>query len=170
MRCLPVCLFILLLSACSPTFNWREVRVPDTALAMMLPCKPDAVTRAVDMGPVKVDLYMQGCEAGRATFAVATVLLPSGAPPVNHMLDQWRAANLLAMQATQPQITSQGVAGLIAPPAQKVIAHGLTAQGKSVESHALYFQHGNRMLYAVILADRVTADMADNFFSGLRLQ
>jgi hypothetical protein len=161
---------LLLLQGCSPTFNWRELRIPDTALTAMLPCKPDAVTRAVEMGPVKVDLHMQGCDAGNATFAVATAPMPPNAPPANQMLAQWRAANLLAMQAAAPQLSEQSLPGLAGPTPQKVIAKGVTGQGKPVESHALYFQQGNRLFYAVILAERVTPDMSESFFAGLRLQ
>ncbi len=166
---LPLTAF-LLLQACSPTFNWREVRVAETALIAMLPCKPDAVTRAVDMGPVNVEVHMQGCEAGKATFAVATALMPPQAPPTNQMLAQWRAANLMAMQAGNPQVAEQALTGLVGPLPQKVSATGMTGQGKSVESRALYFQQGNRLFYAVILADRVTPEMDESFFSGLRLQ
>jgi len=160
----------LLLQACSPTFNWREVRVSETALTAMLPCKPDVVSRAVNMGPVNVEVHMQGCETGKATFAVATALMPPTAPPSNQMLSQWRAANLLAMQAVNPQVSEQSLPGLVGPMPQKVWAKGVTAQGQGVESHALYFQQGNRLFYAVILGERVTPDVAETFFSGLQLR
>ena len=35
------------LLACSPTFNWREVRLESTGLKAMFPCKPDHATRNV---------------------------------------------------------------------------------------------------------------------------
>ncbi|MFZ3118274.1 MAG: hypothetical protein WA159_08145, partial [Variovorax sp.] len=42
------------LSACSPTFNWREVPVGDAGLVAMLPCKPDRATRAMPLGAASV--------------------------------------------------------------------------------------------------------------------
>ena len=32
---------LLVLAACNPVFNWREVRPEGTALSLLLPCKPD---------------------------------------------------------------------------------------------------------------------------------
>jgi len=35
------------LAACSPAYNWREVRLVDAPLRAMLPCKPTAPTREI---------------------------------------------------------------------------------------------------------------------------
>jgi hypothetical protein len=61
---------LALLAACSPTFNWREVRVASTALKAMMPCKPDKGVRTVPMAGRQVELEAWGCDAGGATFAV----------------------------------------------------------------------------------------------------
>ena len=54
--------------ACSPVFNWREVPVGESLVAM-LPCKPDRAERSLPMGAATVPIDMAGCEAGGATFA-----------------------------------------------------------------------------------------------------
>jgi hypothetical protein len=172
--------FALCLSACTPTFNWREVTVPDTRLQSLLPCKPDSVTREVDMGPperpLRLVLTMLGCATGDATFAIATLELPptpSESPQT--MLDQWRVANLAAFtsvsrHAPSVNIAPFTVAGKTPPPAQKVTASGLDATGQAMRSHALYFSEGRRMFYAVILSSRISAEVDDSFFSGLNLR
>lgn len=58
------------LAACSPTFNWREVRAESMPLKAMLPCKPDKGARTVPMAGRQVELQVLGCEAGGATFAL----------------------------------------------------------------------------------------------------
>ena len=51
---------LLGLAACSPTFNWREVRVESAPLKAMLPCKPDRGSRAVPMAGRQVELQVLG--------------------------------------------------------------------------------------------------------------
>ena len=46
---------------------------------------------------------------------------------------------------------------------------GQRPDGKPVQSQALYFSQGPRVYQAVIYADRLSADVADTFFGGLRL-
>ncbi|MDO8373390.1 MAG: hypothetical protein Q7T39_15795, partial [Polaromonas sp.] len=70
---------LLLLTACNPVFNWREVRPDNTALSLLLPCKPDKAQRSVPLGGRPTELAMLGCDAGDATFAVAVATLDDAA-------------------------------------------------------------------------------------------
>jgi len=45
----PILAAVLVLAACSPELNWREVRADPTALTVLLPCKPDRGTRTVPL-------------------------------------------------------------------------------------------------------------------------
>ena len=47
-------------SACSPTFNWREVRAEPASLKVLLPCKPDKGSRRGPLGGRDVDLAVLG--------------------------------------------------------------------------------------------------------------
>jgi hypothetical protein len=178
--------FALCLSACTPTFNWRELTVPDTALQALLPCKPDSVTREVDMGPperpLRLPLTMLGCATGDATFAIATVTLPpSSQDSPQLVLDQWRVANLAAFKSAYGQDPTVNIApflivkngastGNASPRAQKVTASGVDATGRGMRSHALYFAEGQNLFYAVILSPHISAEVDDSFFSGLSLR
>ena len=62
---------LLALAACSPAFNWREVRPENTRLSLLLPCKPDKAQKVVPLGGKPTVLSMLGCEAEGMTFAVA---------------------------------------------------------------------------------------------------
>lgn len=162
------------LMACSPTFNWREVRLASSGLVAMLPCKPDTATRSVVMGRMAMTLHMMGCETGNALFAV-TVAQP--AVPVTGAMDDaselltgWKMANLAALKARTPASVPTQVAGVAQPGPQLVSAEGQKANGEKVESRAVYFAQGAQLFYAVILADAVNRDVAESFFSGLRLQ
>src|SRR6478736_5364667 len=84
------------LAACSPTFNWRDVRAEPTSLKAMLPCKPDKGAREVPMAGRKVSLEVLGCDTGGATFAV--LFADIGEPArAGEVLAQWRVATLANM-------------------------------------------------------------------------
>jgi hypothetical protein len=166
------------LAACNPTFNWREVRLPDTRLAALLPCKPNQATRPMMMGTAQVDLHLQGCETGAATFAIATLTAPGDASSVSAVLTAWQAAALAPLKAIAPQLTTATSAIRIAgapvfplpQSPQKITAVGQRADGRRIESQAVYFAQGQQLFQAVILAERISPDMAETFFSGLKLQ
>ena len=160
---------ILGLAACSPTFNWREVRAESVALKAMLPCKPDKATRAVPMAGRQVELKVLGCDAGGATFAVfvGDIVDPLRAGEV---LAQWRAATLANMRsgAANAQDRPFLPAGAMAlPQSLHVTAAGQRPDGSKVESRSAYFARGNQVVQAVIYADKVPAEAADTFFAGL---
>lgn len=166
-------LAVITLPACSPTFNWREVRVADTNLVALLPCKPDQGTRPIDMGRAKVDLHMQGCEAGSgsgaAMFTVATFTAPptdagETAPP---LLGVWRAAALATLHASESKTAVVPINSALT--AVKINAIGQRANGKQVESQAVYFAQGQQLFQAAILADHISPEVADAFFAGLKL-
>jgi len=163
---------ILGLAACSPTFNWREVRADSIALKAMLPCKPDKATRAVPMAGRQVELKVLGCEAGGAAFAVfaGDIVDPLRAGEV---LAQWRAVTLanLGSAAANAQERPFLPAGAMAlPQSLQVAAAGQRPDGSKVESRSAYFARGSQVVHAVVYADRMPAEAADTFFAGLAFQ
>lgn len=160
-------------TACSPAFNWREVRPDDTALSVLLPCKPDKAQQTVPMGGQPTALTLLGCDAGGAAFAVAVADLgQAGAVPA--VLAQWQAVTLAGIQAANlstTTTTAMAVPGALAAPAPVLVrALGRRPDGSPVHSHALYFAHGTQVFQVVMLASTVTPEAADMFFSSVRLK
>lgn len=96
---------LVMLTACSPTLDWRAVTLPGQGLQASLPCKPEQVQRSVELAGTPVDMHMSGCEADSATFAIACAVLQDPAQ-TGAALTHWRAAVLAGMQAP-----SEGHAG-----------------------------------------------------------
>ncbi|MBI2772395.1 MAG: hypothetical protein HYX47_22435 [Burkholderiales bacterium] len=162
---LPLCLM-----ACSPTFNWREVRADPTPLKAMLPCKPDRIARPVPMAGREVELQVLGCDTGGATFAVMYGDIGDPARS-GEVLTQWKKATLSNMRSAGAQerpFVPAGAFGL--PQSVQVVAAGKRADGSVVESHAAYFARGSLVFQAVIYADRLAPEAADTFFSGLKFE
>ena len=81
------------LAACSPALNWRSVAVPEAALQVMLPCKPDNAVRTVELAGAPLALSLLSCDADGATFAVSYATLTDPAR-AGVALEHWRAATL----------------------------------------------------------------------------
>ena len=157
-------------TGCSPAFNWREVRPGDTALSVLLPCKPDKAQQTVPMGGQPTALTLHGCDAGGAAFAVAVADVgQAGAVPT--VLAQWQAVTLAGVKASNPTVTAMPVPGALAAPAPVLVrALGQRPDGSAVHSHALYFAHGTQVFQVVMLASTVTPEAAETFFSSARLK
>ena len=163
-------LMLLLLAACNPVFNWREVRPDNTALTLLLPCKPDKAQRSVPLGGRPTELAMLGCDAGDATFAVAVATLDDAAQAAA-VLAGWQTATLANLKAAGGgQISPLKLPGAdVLPPAVLVRASGQRADGRAVQSQAAYFSQGRQVFQAVIYANQMDPEVADTFFSSLKL-
>ena len=66
----------LLALACSPRFDWREVRTNDGAVAS-LPGRAQSVTRELDVAGQRVSMTMWSTGVGPTMFAVGSARLPA---------------------------------------------------------------------------------------------
>ena len=171
-RCAVLCAAVL--TACSPPFNWRDVQPDNTALALLLPCKPDIAQQTVPMGGVPTALTVMGCDAGGATFAVAVADIGTAAKPAE-VLGQWQNVTLAGIKAgatgSDVQRMAAKVPGAAGTPAPVLIkALGQRANGSAIHSHALYFAHGTQVFQVVMLASTITPEAEDMFFSSVKLK
>lgn len=159
---------LTVLTACSPTFNWRDVRPEGTRLALLMPCKPDKAQRTVQMAGQPTDINLLSCDAGGATFAVSVADVKETSK-VAAALAQWRSATLANIKAVQGQEAALKLPGL-ANSAVMVKATGQRANGQTISSQAVYFAQDSRIFQAVMYADNVAPEVADTFFSGLKFE
>ena len=156
-------------TACNPTFNWRDVRPEGTQLALLMPCKPEAAQKTVPMASQPTPLRMLSCDTGGVTFAVAVADVKDPAD-IPRALAQWQSATLENMKATPgtpgAAFKLQGLAGA----GVLVKATGQRTNGQSVGSQAAYFVQGSQVFQAVIYADNLSPEVAETFFSGLKFE
>lgn len=157
----------LLLAACSPTFNWREVRLDGGGIQTLMPCKPDTAERTVPLGPVPVVLHMASCETGDITYALAWAALAAPAD-VPAALQAWAAASGQSLRATQDSPWEPPPAG----GAAHVMARDLQGQdhaGGPVEARAVYMAQGARVFQAAVYGRVLPAEHLEPFFSSLQV-
>ena len=168
---------LLALAACSPTFNWREVRPESTRLSLLLPCKPDKAQKKVPLGGRPTELALLGCDAGELTFAVGSADL-GDASLVAPVLAQWQTATLANMKAAPPtpgaaaaSLSPLKVPGADALPTPVlVVAQGQRADGSPVAGHAAYFAQGSQVFQVVVYGKKIPPELADTFYSSLKFE
>ncbi len=184
----------LLLAACSPSLNWRQVRLkPEGGAAVaeaagsgagvlqaLLPCKPDQAARRQSMAGYDVAMTMLGCEADGGLFTIA-VAEPGSRQALAAVLAQWQTHLLAAVHAqgasrkpfllkgadAQPEGTQ-----LLARGRQDAATPPTTGErsGEALVVQAVWFVRGARLYHAAVYAKRLTQDMTDPFFSSLVLE
>ena len=153
---------LAVLAACTPTLNWREVSIGP--VLAMLPCKPDHGSRTVQLMDHDWQMYMTGCEAGGALYAISYLQLVD--PATSSSLTQaWRQSALSRMQAAPP--ADAGVAFTKNANAPIVHARGRKADGSAVQAQLRWFLVGTQLFHAAVYAPRLTNEMTEPFFADL---
>lgn len=170
-------LALALAAACSPTFNWRDVPIAQFELTALLPCRPDHAERAIPLGGQNVPVRMAGCEAGGATFAVASARAADSAQAAA-WLAAWRAGTRAQWQAAtggqvrEAPATVLHAAASPAPWQIEVLAAG--PDGKPTEARVRWFARAQRdgsvaVFQATVLGKPSAPEAVGTFFDGLRL-
>ena len=168
---------VALLAACTPTFNWRDVRIADKGLVALLPCKADRATRALPLGVESVEVEMAGCEAGGATFAVAHAAAADAAQ-AEAWFRAWRAATraqLVDAAAAEAAATVPRALPVPAPWKLETRSDAANANAARAEAPArvLWFAQrtasGVSLYQATVLGKPSAPEAFTTFFEGLRL-
>lgn len=176
MRLATAALAAILLAACAPEYNWREVRSPEHGYLAMLPGKPASMTRRILLGEVEVPMSMQGARAGENSFTVAVAELPDAEPATREAARSAMRAGMLrniagteraARNATVQVVDASGAA-VGREPALRIEAEG-SAQGKPMRMFAGFAARGSRAYQWVVLGPQPDPEQARTFLDSFRL-
>jgi hypothetical protein len=166
----------LFLAACSPEYDWREIRSVEDGWSAMLPGKPAKLTRRIHLEAIEVPMTMQGAKIGETSFTVAVAELPDdGSETRQRALAAMRAGMLRNVGASEPRTRSveipmidAGGAATGRLPAERVEAKG-TVQGRPVTLLAGFAGQGRRAWQWVVIGPAADPEQADVFFEGFRV-
>lgn len=176
MRLLWAAAVTALLSACSPEYDWREIRSVENGWSVMLPAKPASMTRRIRLDALEVSMTMQGSKVGETAFTVAVADLPDDAP-------QTRSGALAAMRAGMLRNVGAGVpesrpiqvpvvdpsgAALGRLDAERIDAVG-TVKGRPMTLVAGFAGEGRRAWQWVVVGPEVDREQAQAFVEGFRV-
>jgi hypothetical protein len=169
-------LLLLLSAACSPDYNWREVRPADLGLSVMLPGKPVTLTQRVRLDDVDLVMTMAGAKGDDIPFTVACAVLPDElAATRERVLAAMRAGMVRNIAGTETSAREVKVRLIDAAGAARGEASALhlvatgKVQGRPVQMHALFVAQGRRACQAVAIGEHLPAEEARVFLESLRL-
>jgi hypothetical protein len=170
---LPLCLAALLMvQACSPSLNWREISLDPLPARAQMPCKPDRGTRTVTLAGAVLELQMAGCTADGATFALMAARAPDPSR-AGAVLDAWKQGTLQHMRASESQESAFAPPGALGiPQSVRVKAQGSGSEGAVVADAvwtARVSGQGLTLIHAVMYRPTSSREVADAFLGGLQL-
>jgi len=155
------------LSACTPTLDWRQFEPEGSGVQVSFPCRPDRVARSVVVAGAAVHMEMLVCRAAETTFAVAFFDVAEPAH-VGAALAELRVTAVRNVQGSNPQASDLRVAGMTPNrEAVRIAVAGRLPDGAAVEEHAAFFAHGLRVYQATAIGRAPGQDAVDTFVSGM---
>lgn len=158
--CFMLACAVLVLAACSPELDWRELSVPDGGFAVLLPGKAHREARTLDTPAGALTMTMYAYSLERATMAVAYTEYPAAALAGDHgreQIDAKRDAllrNIGASAHTDEQVLISGL------PGRQVYAEGrIGEQGALLK--ARFVVAGKRLYQIAYVGERNSVAMAD---------
>lgn len=162
-------LLALLLSACSPALDWREVRPEDSGVTVMFPCKPTSDSRMVTLAGARVRMVLTACTAGGVTWALAHADMadPARVTPALRSFREATAGNL----AGKPSVLAPMAVSGMTPNAlaERVRVQGRLPDGEAVTLEGGFFAKGTRVYQATVMGRSVDAEALAVFFENLKL-
>ncbi|MEW9584109.1 hypothetical protein [Paraburkholderia sp. DGU8] len=163
----------VVLSACSPTFDWRTVTNNDNGYSVDFPAKPGNDQRAVQIDGAPMEMAMQTAEAGNAVFAVGTVMLPDDHEATQRIaLDFLRdglARNVRAVPDAHAVAITLAAGGQI-PGVEMKLSGEAGSQHETRTVYARLAARGRHVYQAAIIASGpLPQEQIDQFFSSFRL-
>jgi hypothetical protein len=156
------------LAACTPTFDWRSVTMPETQLVTELPCRPSRFQRDVEVAGVPLKLFMLSCEAGGVTYGVATAEVgdPARVDSVLHALRDSAGAAIRSARSLPGALNMSGAT----PFSGNSSAHlqGQRPDGQAVEEAIRVFARGTRVFQASAVGATLPEAAVKPFEDGLR--
>jgi hypothetical protein len=142
----------VLLMACNPAFNWREVRVGEVPVLALMPCKPDKAERTVSLQGQPATLHMASCDVGSLTFAFAALGVPEGMDPgvASHA---WKLATLASLKAPLSGARDWPLPQRTAWSATGWQADGLRHNGQAVHVRVVAVARGRSLHQLAIYGD-----------------
>jgi len=162
-------LAVCLLSACTPTYDWRDVRGTAAPYSILLPSKPSTHAREINLGGIRTTMTMTAAEVEQVTFAVATAELPDAtqAQAALKVMKDTMVKNIsgVVLEEKSKQEGPLTVINLVAgPPAG--------AQGNAKSLHARFVARERRVYQVMVVGPKQTMPMEaiDTFFGSFKTE
>jgi hypothetical protein len=169
---------LLTLTACSPHYNWREIRGEGAPYVIALPARPASFSRNIDLNGIRVNMTMTAAEVDSNTFAVGTAELPS-AQQAQASLEAMKDALVRNIGGTVREQKTLTIAQSMHADSGRLAVIEITASGRADQAtggqarilYARFLAKEKRVFQLVATgpAKTMTRELADSFFSSFKL-
>ncbi|MEP6504245.1 MAG: hypothetical protein ABJD97_13000 [Betaproteobacteria bacterium] len=158
---------MFLLAACTPTWDWRTVPVPDTQLTAEMPCRPGRFQRDVVVAGTPLKLFMLSCEAGGVTYGVATAEVAdlTRVDAVLHALSEGAGAAIRSADSPIGALNLSGITPFSGNASARL--HGKRPDGQQVDESIRVFARGSRVFQATAIGPALPEPALAPFENGL---
>ena len=159
---------ICLVAACSPTYNWRELRPDAAGVQLLFPCRPSTAQRSVALAGALVKLTVHSCQAGNQTWGLSYAQVDDPGR-VNDVLGGLQAAAARNIGAPAGAIAEQPVPGA-SPQARngRLRLDGALPDGKVVRIDTLLFAKGSWVFQASAIGEAAPSEAIETFLGSIR--
>jgi hypothetical protein len=159
---------LLALVACTPTWDWRTVAVPETQLSVEMPCRPGRFQRDVVVAGAPLKLFMLSCEAGGVTYGVATAEVAdlTRVDAVLHALSEGAGAAIRSADSPVGALNLSGITPFSGNTSARL--HGKRPDGEQVDESIRVFARGARVFQATAIGATLPEPAVAPFENGLR--
>lgn len=160
---------LLLVGACSPTLDWREVRPAGAGVVVTFPCKPERQERSIALAGASVSMQMLVCSAGGVTWGLGTAEMSDPAR-VTEALAALRASRIANLDGRESEAQALALAGMTPnPQAVRLRILGQRPDGSKITERAWLFARGTRIFHLAALGGDPSDEALASFFGGLKL-
>ncbi|HUN90913.1 MAG TPA: hypothetical protein VMU33_02575 [Burkholderiaceae bacterium] len=169
-----------LLAACSPRFDWRDVRPAPGGFVVALPDRPQTVARDVAVtlpgGVLHLALTMTSTGVGATLFAVGVAPLPPAAAQDADAVLAWFRDGIVrnlagTVTASRPLAPPPGATGALRA-SEELVARGTMEPGHRaarLDARLYVFEDRLYSLAAVAAEGELPPEARDTFFDSFRI-
>ncbi len=167
-RCAAV-IILLSIAACSPQYDWRDVRGTNAPFKVLMPAKPASHSRPVNIGGTEVIMTMTAAEVDGVTFAVGVAELPDAAQAVSAL----NAMKMALVKNIAGTVKMQKSSSSTTPPRMTIDMEAVGAAGPDTDGHPrlliVRLVAQDRRVYQALVVGRepaVSRDAVDTFLTS----
>lgn len=159
-----------LLLACSPTYDWREIRSADANFMVMFPGKPASHSRPVNLDGTQVTMSMTAAEVDGVTFAVGSAVLadPTQAQTALLAMKTALTRNMAGKVRYDKSVATHAMPGMTEIEVDSPAAAGAGNQSRVLI--ARFAARDSRVYQLVVVGaeKNVAREQVDTFFSSFK--
>ena len=154
----------MLVAACAPALDWRELVAAGTPVRVMLPCKPSVFARPVAMAGQSVQWTLLSCRAEGATWSLGFAELAD--PATLGRVSRSLAAT--EMGAERLGWTGSGFTPH--PDAGRWRWVRVAAEGQALRGETVVAVYARHVFRATVTAQQLDPEAVDFFFASLTVR